>query len=75
MENFRRASHDIYLKIIDWMHKFPYDFQINAHLPIRIKFTPTNKDVSFNNKINVEVLYLEDGPTLHLVDTRTNEST
>ncbi|KAI0996311.1 hypothetical protein K3495_g11869 [Podosphaera aphanis] len=69
---FRRAGHDIDIKIIDRISKFCNDCQLNAHRPLRFKFTLTNKDVPFNHTVYVDVMYLEDGPAVHLIDAGTN---
>ncbi|KAI1001783.1 hypothetical protein K3495_g6420 [Podosphaera aphanis] len=68
----RRAGHDTDIKVIDRITKFCQNCQLNANRPLRFKFTLSNKDVPFNHTVYVDVLHLEDGPAVHLVDAGTN---
>lgn len=68
----RRAGHEVDINIINLISKFCQDCQLNANKPLRFKFTLANKDVPFNHTVFVDILHLEDGPAVHLVDAGTN---
>ncbi|KAI0991605.1 hypothetical protein K3495_g16582, partial [Podosphaera aphanis] len=66
----QRAGRDVEFQTIDRLTKFCRDCQLNANKPLRFKFA-LRKDNEFNHTIYVDVVYLEDGPCMHVIDAAT----
>ncbi|POS85249.1 hypothetical protein EPUL_003471 [Erysiphe pulchra] len=66
----QRAGHDAEFKTSHHLTKFFRECQLNANRPLRFKFT-LRKDNEFNHTIYVGVVYLEDGPCMHVIDAAT----
>ena len=65
-----QAGHDIEHKNIEMINKFCHYCQIKGKAPQRFKFI-LKKDVDFNYKIIVDIMYLDGKPVLHAVDAAT----
>ena len=65
-----RAGYDIEHKTIEIINKFYYYCQIKGESSQRFKLT-FKKDVDFNYKIIVDIMYLDGKPVLHTVDAAT----
>ena len=65
-----QAGHNIEHKTIGMINKFCYYCQIKGKAPRHFKFT-LKKDVDFNYKIIVDVIYLDGKPVFHAVDAAT----
>ncbi len=62
-----QTGHDIEYKIIKMINKFCHYCQIKGEASQRFKFT-LKKDVDFNYKIIVDIMYLDGKPVLHTID-------
>ena len=65
-----QAGHDIEHKTIEMINKFCHYCQIKGEAPQQFKFT-LKKDVDFNYKIIMDVMYLDRKPVLYMVDVAT----
>lgn len=69
----RRAGHQTELKLIERLTKFCRDCQLSGNKPLHFKFS-LRQDKEFNHTIYVDILWLEDGPAVHVVDDATSFS-
>lgn len=65
------AGHEVDSKILEKLTKFCHHCQLNAKSPGRFKFTIRDEDMNFNYSIQVDVMYLDGKPVLHVVDQAT----
>lgn len=63
-----QASHNIEHKTIKIIIKFCHYYQIKNKVPQRFKFT-LKKDINFNYKIIINIMYLNKKSILHTIDT------
>ena len=66
-----RAGHDIEYKTTEIINKFWHYYQIKSKAPQYYKFT-LKKDIDFNYKIIIDIIYLDGKPVLHTVDIATD---
>ncbi|KAI0991742.1 hypothetical protein K3495_g16445, partial [Podosphaera aphanis] len=69
----KRAGHNPDFQLIERLTKFCRDCQLHSNKPLRYKFS-LHKDNEFNHTVYVDILWLEDGPVLHIVDEATSFS-
>lgn len=62
-----QIGHDIKHKIFKIINKFHYYYQMKGKTPQHFKFT-LKKDIDFNYKIFVDVMYLDGKPIFHVID-------
>jgi hypothetical protein len=67
----QRSGHDFNTQILQQIQKFCHYCQMNEKAPGRFKFT-LKDDCDFNYTVIIDVMYLEERQTLHVVDEATS---
>jgi hypothetical protein len=64
------SGHKFKQNTLETITKFCKHYQLNSKAPERFKFT-LKDDIQFNYYIVVDIVHLEEKPTLHIVDEAT----